>query len=90
MLLGGAAWAVPVADPDLSQLRNIFNTRREQSRLTFDELADRSGLSRQTLLNVSSGRVRGDLLTWLRLSQAVGVGLDELLAPVWTSRRGPE
>lgn len=77
------------ADPDLSQLRAIFNTRREQSGLTFDELADRSGLSRQTLQNVSSGRTYGDLLTWLRLSRAFRIGMDDLLAPVWVDRAGP-
>lgn len=77
-------WAVVVpADPDLSMLRVIFNRRRQESGLTFDELAARSGVARQTLLNVSSGRYRGDLLTWLRLSKAFGVGLDELLEPVW-------
>lgn len=55
---------------------------------TFDELAERSGAARQTLLNISAGRYRGDLLTWLRLSRAFGVGLDELLAPVWDDRAG--
>ncbi|MFT3861224.1 hypothetical protein [Micropruina sp.] len=39
-------------------------------------------MSRQTLLNVSSGKSNGDLRTWLRLSRAFGVGLDELLAEV--------
>lgn len=44
---------VTVADPDLSMLRVIFNRRRQESGLTFDELAERSGVARQTLLNVS-------------------------------------
>ena len=60
------------ADPDLSMLRVIFNTRRQASGWTFEELAERSGVARQTLLNLSSGRYRGDLLTWLRLSRAFG------------------
>lgn len=70
-------------DPDLSKLRGIFNARRRDSGWTFEQLAGHSGVARQTLLNLAHGRYRGDLLTWLRLSRAFGVGLDELLRPVW-------
>jgi len=70
-------------DPDLAQLRLIFNKRRYESGLTFEGLADASGISRQPLLNLSSGRFHGDIRTWLRLSRAFGVGLDEMLADVW-------
>lgn len=70
-------------DPDLTKLRGILNTRRRDSGWTSEELAERSGVARQTLLNVSSGRYRGDLLTWLRLSRAFEVGLAQLLLPVW-------
>ena len=74
---------MPHNDPDLSRLPAIFEERRKAAGWTFEELAERSGAARQTLLNVSKGRFRGDLLTWLRLSRAFGVGLDDLLAPVW-------
>lgn len=70
-------------EPDLSQLRVIFARRRAESGLTFEELAERSGLSRQTLLNVSAGRYQGNLRTWLMLARAWDVSLDDLLAPVW-------
>lgn len=40
-------------------------------------------MSRQTLLNLSAGRFRGDIVTWLRLGPAFGVSLDELFAPVY-------
>lgn len=79
---------VAPADPDLSRLPSIFNTRRRAAGWTFDQLAERSGVARQTLLNLSNGRYRGDLLTWLRLSRAFGVGLDELLGPVWDEETG--
>ena len=59
------------------------NNRRRASGLTFDQLAERSGVSRQTLLNISGGRYRGDIVTWLRLAPAFGVSLDELFAPVY-------
>lgn len=85
MLAREAACAgeVDVTEPDLTQLRVIFNQRRHAAGMTFDELAAVSGLSRQTLLNVSSGRMNGDIRTWLLLSRAFGVPLDALLDPVW-------
>lgn len=70
-------------EPDLTQLRVAFNTARHKASFTFDQLAERSGVSRQTLINLSQGRHYGDLRTWLRLSAAFGVGLDDLIAPVW-------
>jgi putative transcriptional regulator len=74
---------VGVGEPDLSALRVIFNRHRHASGLTFDQLAEASGISRQTLLNLSSGKYHGDLRTWLKLSRAFGTRLDELLSDVW-------
>ena len=60
-----------------------FNKARHASSLTFDQLAERSGVSRQTLINLSQGRHYGDLKTWLKLAAAFGMPLDELVAVVW-------
>lgn len=73
---------MPVSEPDLTLLRDIFNKRRHEAGFTFDQLAERSGISRQTLLNISSGKYNGDLRTWLKLATAFGASLDELLAPL--------
>lgn len=70
-------------DPDLSQLRVIVARARVQRGLTIEQLAEASGVSRQTILNLGSGKHHGDLKTWLKLSKALEVSLDELLAPVW-------
>ena len=51
--------------------------------MTFEQLAERSGLSRQTLLNISAGRNYGDLRTWLKLSSAFEQSLDAMLSDVW-------
>jgi putative transcriptional regulator len=51
--------------------------------MTIEQLAEHSGVSRQTILNLGAGRHHGDLKTWLKLSRALEIGLDELLAPVW-------
>ena len=72
-----------IPDPDLAQLRLIFNRCRYESGLTYDRLAEESGVSRQTLLNLNSGKYRGDIGTWLRLARAFGASLDEMFASVW-------
>ena len=74
---------MPTPEPNLDALRAIFIDARERSGLTYDQLSERSGLSRQTLLNIASARYRGDLRTWLLLSRAFETPLDVLLAPVW-------
>ena len=79
---------MPSSAFDLSRLRGIINRRRTEAGLTFEQLAELSGVSRQTLLNLSSGKYNGDLRTWLRLAQAFDLGLDELLGEVWLSPPG--
>lgn len=80
---------VPSPDPDLTRLRDIFVSARAASGMTFEELAEESGLHRQTLTNIARGTAKGDLRTWLMLSRAFDVNLDELLAPVWGTARPP-
>ncbi len=69
--------------PDLTQLKVIIGRARVREGLTIEQLSEASGVSRQTILNLGSGKYFGDLKTWLKLSKALGIGLDELLAPVW-------
>ncbi|WP_033420286.1 helix-turn-helix transcriptional regulator [Nesterenkonia alba] len=70
-------------EPDLDQLRLAIGQARVNAELTLEELAERSGVSRQTILNLGSGKYYGDMRTWLKLSRALGISLDELTAPVW-------
>ena len=70
-------------EPDLSRLAEVLRSRRAGAGWTLEELAHRSGLTRQTLMNIEHGRVEGELRTWMKLSQAFGVGLDDLLAAAW-------
>lgn len=63
----------------------ILNRYRDDADLTFEQLSERSGLSRQTLLNISAGRYHGDLRTWLKLSRTFETPIDVMLADVWTS-----
>lgn len=74
----------PVSQPDLTQLRHIFQFHKHKGDFTYDELARVTGLSRQTLININSGNFHGDLRTWLLLSKAFNTTLDELLTDVWS------
>lgn len=70
-------------DPDLTALKVVIGRARVRAGMTIEQLSEASGVSRQTILNLGSGKHYGDLKTWLKLSHALGIGLDELLAPVW-------
>lgn len=67
----------------MARLRQVFNVQRERSGMTYDDLAEASGISRRTLLHISSGKYVGDLRTWIVLARAWDVSLDDLLGPVW-------
>lgn len=72
-----------IPDPDWAQLRFVIARARERQRLTQEELSQRSGVSRQSILDIGSGKSRGSIETWLRLARALNVTVDELTAPVW-------
>lgn len=72
-----------IPDPDWAQLRFVIARARERQQLTQEELSQRSGVSRQSILDIGSGKSRGSIETWLRLARALNITVDELTAPVW-------
>jgi len=70
-------------DPQMDRLRDVFRAQRQAHHQTFEDLADASGLARQTLLNLSAGRYNGDLRTWAILARTWEISLDVLIAPIW-------
>lgn len=72
-------------EPDLTALRQAFTNLRHDAGMTYDELAEVTGLSRRTLLNIGAGTYHGDLRTWLILTRALGLSLDSALGLVWGS-----
>ncbi len=75
--------SAPLPEPDLTRLRGAFDKARMDAEVTYDELADATGLSRRTLLDIATGTSAGTLRTWALISRALDVPLDELVAPIW-------
>ncbi|MGC0344377.1 helix-turn-helix transcriptional regulator [Streptomyces sp. SLBN-8D4] len=66
-------------DPDLAALRVTLARLRGERGWTFDELAERSGLARRTLIDLEHGRAAGTITTWHALAHALDVSIEELL-----------
>ncbi|WP_156724749.1 helix-turn-helix transcriptional regulator [Streptomyces apocyni] len=64
-------------DPNLNALRVSLARLRGERGWTFDELADRSGLARRTLIDLEHGRTTGSITTWH--AHAFAVPIDHLL-----------
>lgn len=84
---GGVPALRPLPDPNLGCLREVFNRHRADSEMTFDQLAEATGLSRRALLNIAGGESQGDLRTWLILARVWDANLDGLFEPVWNTPR---
>ena len=65
-------------DPDLDALRVTLARLRDERGWTFDELADRSGLARRTLIDLEHGRATGTVTTWHALAHAFDVPIEQL------------
>lgn len=55
--------------------------RRQVLRWTLDRLAEQAGVSRRVLINIEQGTTNPNIGTLLRVSDALGVGLPELVEP---------
>lgn len=72
----------------MARLAHAFKVHKANSGMTYDQLAEATGLARQTLLNLAAGRTYGDLRTWLILAKVWGVTLDDLTAAAWRGHAG--
>ncbi|MFF0746396.1 helix-turn-helix transcriptional regulator [Streptomyces sp. NPDC004111] len=66
-------------EPNLAALRVEVARLRNARGWTFDELAERSGLSRRTLIDLEHGRTTGTVTTWHALAHALDVPVRQLL-----------
>lgn len=51
---------------------------------SYDALAERSGVTRRTLISIETGSTRGALDSWFRFAEAFVMPLGELLSPLGT------
>jgi putative transcriptional regulator len=76
-------------DPDLHALRIALAQLRNGHGWTYDELAERSGLSRRTLIDLEHGRTTGTVTTWHALAHAFDVPVEQLLATLCADHTPP-
>ncbi|MGQ4334799.1 helix-turn-helix transcriptional regulator [Streptomyces hayashii] len=76
-------------DPDRDALRVTLARLRNERGRTFDELADRSGLARRTLIDLEHGRAAGTVTTWHALAHALDVPIEQLLGPLCGNHTPP-
>ncbi|MGN6272164.1 MAG: helix-turn-helix transcriptional regulator [Protaetiibacter sp.] len=69
----------PVREPNFEALRVELGRHRAARDWTYDELAERSGVSRRTLIAMETGTTHGRLESWFRIAQAFDLDLGELL-----------
>ncbi|WP_432590499.1 helix-turn-helix transcriptional regulator [Streptomyces sp. HD1123-B1] len=76
-------------DPNLTALRVQLARLRDERGWTFDELAERSGLSRRTVIDLEHGRTTGSVTTWHALAHTFGVPLGPLLGTLCDGHTSP-
>lgn len=76
-------------DPDFEALRLELARVRAELGWTYDELADRTGVSRRALIEIEQGRTIGSLRTWHAITHAVGTSFDQLLGAMCVDHDPP-
>ena len=77
-------------DPNLTALSVELARLRGERGWTFDELAERSGLARRTLIDLEHGRTTGSLTTWHALAHAFGVPIERFLTSLCEGHPAPD
>lgn len=79
-----------LVDKNASELSAAIGVKvrfeRQAREWTLDQLAEHSGVSRRMLINVEQGTANPSVTTLLRLSDALGIGLQALVAVQHTNR----
>lgn len=69
----------PTREPNFLAVRLELSRLRAERGWTYDALAERSGVTRRTLIAMETGTTNGRLESWFRISQAFGIELNQLL-----------
>ena len=70
----------PTRDPNFEALRLTLARLRDGRGWSFDERAERSGVSRPTLIEMEHGQSNRRVESWFRVAEAFGVPLGELVS----------
>jgi DNA-binding XRE family transcriptional regulator len=65
--------------PNFAALRNALRMRRAELALTYEALAERSGLSRTGVINLEVGNRIGSLATWFAIARALELPFGDLM-----------
>lgn len=76
-------------DPNLKALHRELAKRRAERGWSYDELAERTGLSRRTLIEIEQGRTFGTLATWHALAHAFGIPLGAMIDSLCDDHQPP-
>ncbi|MET9438646.1 helix-turn-helix transcriptional regulator [Streptomyces sp. NPDC006551] len=76
-------------EPNLDALRLQLARLRGERGWTYDELAEKTALSRRTLIEIEQGRTIGSLATWHALGHAFDVPLGGLFAALCEGHAPP-
>ncbi|MGW1278873.1 helix-turn-helix transcriptional regulator [Streptomyces tsukubensis] len=77
-------------DPNLAALRMALAQARAERGWSYDQLAERTGLARRTLIEIEQGRTIGSLKTWHALAHALGIPIAEFLGSMCEGHPPPE
>lgn len=75
---------VPVRpEPNLTAMRIAFSTKRKAGRLTYEDVAEKSGIARRTVQRLETGEREGNLKTWFYLANAVDLQFSTLVSSLY-------
>ncbi|NHF63746.1 helix-turn-helix domain-containing protein [Microcella pacifica] len=69
--------------PDFAELRFFLARMRRERRLTLEQLAERSGIGRRSLVQLESGESRGTLATWFAVAEGLDVEIGVLVSALY-------
>ena len=72
--------SVFLTEQHLSALRHELSIQRDLRGLTYDDLAELSGVSRRTLVAIEVGKSRGSVESWLHICEALGTTFAQFIA----------
>jgi len=75
---------VSSSGPNYAALRLELSRRRAELGLTYEELAEASGLSRTGVINLELGNRNGSLAAWFAVATALGLPFSDLMASLET------